>query len=162
MLPSTVGVPAIAPTGGRHTAHMTAANSSRYGRAPMTPQRRRRLATVAGVVVALVLVGGAVAAFQRSEGTEVEGKMAAYQVLDDQTVAVTIRVTRKDPALPVVCIVRARSRDGAETGRREFLVEPSQSKTVHVTAEVKSYQRPLVGDIYGCGSKIPPYLQRIG
>jgi len=30
---------------------------------------------------------------------------------------------------------------------------------VQVTATVKSYRRPFVGDIYGCGTDIPPYLR---
>ena len=54
--------------------------------------------------------------------------------------------------------MRARGQDGAETGRREILVEPDEAKTVRVTAVVKSYQRPFVGDIYGCGTAVPPYL----
>jgi hypothetical protein len=74
-------------------------------------------------------------------------------------VSITISVTRKDPATPEVCIVRARSRDGAETGRREILVGASQAKTVQVTTTVKSYKRPFVGDIYGCGVDVPGYLR---
>ena len=83
---------------------------------------------------------------------------AAYQVVDDSTVSVTISVTRKDPSRPASCIVRARSRDGAETGRREVLIPPSESKTVQVTTTVASYKRPFVGDIYGCGMNVPDYL----
>lgn len=115
-----------------------------------------------GVLTTLVLIGLAVLAYQRFEGVDVEGKMVAYQVLDDQTAEVTISVTRKNPATPVVCIVRARSRDGAETGRREVLIGPSDARTVQVTAIVKSYTRPLVGDIYGCGTEVPAYLLRTG
>lgn len=114
-----------------------------------------------GALTTLVLIGLAVLAYQRFEGVDVEGKMVAYQV-DDQTAEVTISVTRKNPATPVVCIVRARSRDGAETGRREVLIGPSDARTVQVTAIVKSYTRPLVGDIYGCGTEVPAYLLRTG
>jgi hypothetical protein len=133
--------------------------SSRYGRSTMTPVKRRwltialtTLAVAAGVAVAAI-------AYQRFEVTAVEGDIGAFDVLDDQTVSVTISVTRNDPAIPAVCIVRARSRDGAETGRREILIEPSEAKTVQVTANVASYRRPFVGDIYGCGTDIPPYLR---
>ena len=77
---------------------------------------------------------------------------------DEQTVEITISVTRKDPSRPVVCIVRARSYDGAETGRREILVGPSEAKTVQVTTTVKSFRPPVVGDIYGCGTDVPGYL----
>jgi len=67
-------------------------------------------------------------------------------------------VTRKDPSRPVVCIVRARSIDGGETGRREILVPPSSHATVQVTAVVKTSQRPVMGDVYGCGTDVPAYL----
>ena len=136
--------------------------SERYGGAPVPETTRRRMVMGLGALVTLALIGGTVAAYLHFEGTDVEGKMAAYEVIDDQTVAVTISVTRKDPATPVVCIVRARSRDGAETGRREVLVEPAEAKTVQLTTEVKAYQRPLVGDIYGCGTEVPPYLRHTG
>jgi hypothetical protein len=134
----------------------------RYGRAPMSETTRRRLVMGLGALVTAALIGGAVAAYHRFEGNDVEGAMGAYDVLDDQTVTVTISVTRKDPATPAVCIVRARSRDGAETGRREVLIEPAEAKTIQVTAVVKSFQRPFVGDIYGCGTAVPPYLLHTG
>jgi hypothetical protein len=54
--------------------------------------------------------------------------------------------------------VRARSIDGGETGRREVLVPPSPHATVQVTAIVKTSQRPVVGDVYGCGTDVPAYL----
>lgn len=109
------------------------------------------LVLAAGVVLALI-------AYQRFEGNDVEGKIAAYEVTDDHTVSVTISVTRKDPSQPAHCIVRVRSHDGDETGRREILVPPSQDATVQVTTFVKSYKRPFVGDIYGCGNDVPSYL----
>ena len=109
------------------------------------------LAVLAGVAVAAI-------GYQRFEGNAVEGDTAAYEILDNQTVSVTISVTRKDPATPVVCIVRARSKDGAETGRREVLIAASEAKTVQVTTTVKSYKPPFIGEIYGCGTDVPEYL----
>ena len=135
---------------------------ARYGRAPVPAATRRRVAIVLGVLATLALIGAAVAAYQRFEGVDVEGKMAAYEVLDDQTVEITISVTRKNPATPAVCIVRARSKDGVEIGRREVLVGPADARTVAVTTTVKSFLRPFVGDIYGCGTDVPPYLLRTG
>ena len=133
---------------------------ARYGRAPGTAATRRRVAIVVAVLATLALIGAAVVAYQRSQGVAVEATMAAYQVVDDQTVEVTITVTRKDPAAPAVCIVRARSTGGVEVGRREVLVGPADTPAVTVTTTVKSYLRPFVGDIYGCGTEVPPYLLR--
>jgi len=73
-------------------------------------------------------------------------------------VEVTITVTRSDPSLPSVCIVRGRSKDGTETGRREILVPPSEAATVQVTTLVKTSLPPVIGDVYGCGSEVPGYL----
>lgn len=131
---------------------------SRYGRAAMPMSRRRRIAIGLGSLVAVAGVAIAAVGYQRYEAVDVEGESAAFTVLDDRTVEITISVTRKDPSRPVVCIVRARARDGAETGRREILVGPAAGKTVQVTTTVKSYRLPAVADIYGCGTDVPGYL----
>jgi hypothetical protein len=38
------------------------------------------------------------------------------------------------------------------------LVPPSTQKTVQVTTAVKTNRPPVVGDVYGCGTNVPPYL----
>lgn len=132
--------------------------AARYGRQRLSGRQRRWIAAglavlvvVAGVIVAIVASG-------RFGNPEVEGELGGYRLLDDQTVEVTISVTREDPSRPVVCVVRARSIDGSETGRREVLVPPSTSSTVQVTTTVKASAKPVVGDIYGCGTDVPSYL----
>jgi hypothetical protein len=132
--------------------------SSRYGRQRMAAGSRRRVAFALGVLVVAVSVIIAVLAYQRFSRVDVKGDINAYQVLDDQTVSVTISVTRTDPSKPASCIVRARSKDGDETGRREILVPPSTEATIQVATTVKSYKPPFVGDIYGCGIDVPGYL----
>jgi hypothetical protein len=106
---------------------------------------------VAGVVIAIV-------ASQRLGSGDVQGELGGYQVVDSETLSVTIKVTRADPSRPVVCIVRAKSIDGAETGRREVLVPPSSQATINVTTTVKATRPPVVGDVYGCGTDVPSYL----
>ena len=88
----------------------------------------------------------------------VSGAVLANSITFDDPVDVTISVTRSDPSRPAVCIVRARSKDGSETGRRELLVGPSDQSTVQVTAQVKTSRPPVNGDIYGCGNDVPDYL----
>ena len=132
--------------------------ASRYGRPRGASTGRGRVALWLGIGVAAVCVALAVVAYQRYEALDVEGETATFTVLDDETVEITISVTRKDPSRPAVCIVRTRSYDGAETGRREVLVGPSEAKTVQVTTTVKSFRPPVVGDIYGCGIDVPQYL----
>ena len=110
------------------------------------------LVVAAGVVVAVV-------GYQRLGTSSVSGSLAGYRVIDDETVSVTISVTRSDPSRPVVCIVRVQAADGSETGRREVLVPPSHQATVQVTTTVKSSRPPVMADVYGCGTEVPGYLR---
>jgi hypothetical protein len=132
--------------------------AARYGRQRLSRRSRRwwaigltALVLLAGVVIAIV-------ASQRLGSGDVQGELGGYQVVDDETLSVTVKVTRADPSRPVVCIVRAKSIDGSETGRREVLVPPSTQDTVNVTTTVKSTRPPVVGDVYGCGTDVPSYL----
>jgi hypothetical protein len=132
--------------------------ADRYGRQRLSRSNRRWIAIGLTVLVLAIGVGIAVIASQRLGTGEVKGELGGYQLVDDETVRVTITVTRDDPSHPVVCIVRARSIDGSETGRREVLVPPSSQKTVQVTTVVKASRPPVVGDVYGCGTDVPSYL----
>ena len=131
---------------------------SRYGRRrPLRPSRRWFIAL--SIVAVAVGLGLAFLGYQRLGPSDVDGTLAGYQLIDGQTVSVTISVTRKDPSRAVDCIVRVRSKDGSETGRREVLIPPSAQKTVQVTAVLKSSKPAAVGDIYGCGTDVPGYLR---
>jgi hypothetical protein len=133
--------------------------AARYGRQRLS--RRSRRAIAIGLTLFIVAAGVAIAliGFQRLGSGDVKGELSGYRLVDDETVEVTISVTRKDPTQQVVCIVRARSLDGTETGRREVLVPPSPQAMVQVTAIVKSSKPPVVGDVYGCGTDVPAYLR---
>ena len=132
--------------------------AARYGRQQLSRSNRRWIAVGLAVLVVAVGIGIAVIASQRLGTGEVKGELGGYRLVDDETVQVTVTVTRDDPSRPVVCIVRARSIDGSETGRREVLVPPSAKKTVQVTTVVKTSRPPVVGDVYGCGTDVPSYL----
>jgi len=131
---------------------------SRYGRGRL-PRLSRRLVAFLAVVAVAIGVAAAFVGYQRLGRSDVAGTLAGYQLVDSQTVSVTISVTRTDPSRPVDCIVRVRAKDGSETGRREVLVPPSTETTVQVTAIVKSSKPAAVGDIYGCGTNVPGYLR---
>ena len=132
---------------------------ARYGRPRLSGRSRRRLAF--GLAVLVVAAGAVVAmvGYQRLGTSDVSGTLAGYQLIDNETASVTISVTRSDPSRPVDCIVRVRSKDGGETGRREVLVPPSDQATVQVTTMVRSSKPPVMADIYGCGTDVPGYLR---
>jgi hypothetical protein len=137
----------------------TSRPEARYGHSRLSRLPRRWVIVTLG---ALVVVAGLVVAligYHRFGTSDVKGTMAGYRVIDDQTASITISVTRSDPSRPVDCIVRVRSQDGSETGRRELLVPPSDAATVQVTTTVKSFEPPVVADIYGCGTDVPAYLR---
>ena len=132
---------------------------TRYGRSGLSRAARRGVViALAGLVVAAGVIA-AVVGYQRLGSSDVTGTLAGYRLVDQETVSVTITVTRSDPSRPVDCIVRARAKDGSETGRREVLVPPSQESTVQVTTIVKSSRPPVMGDVYGCGTNVPVYLR---
>jgi hypothetical protein len=132
--------------------------AARYGRQRLSRRQRRWIAIGLAVAVLVVGIVIAVIASHRLGTGEVKGDLGGYRLIDDETVEVTVNVTRDDPSRPVVCIVRARSIDGSETGRREVLVPASTQKTVQVTTVVKAGRKPVVGDVYGCGTDVPSYL----
>ncbi len=131
----------------------------RYGRSRLSRVSRRRAVIALGVLVVAAGLVIAVIGYQRLGTSDVTGSLAGYRVIDDQTASVTISVTRSDPSRPVDCIVRIRSEDGSETGRREVLVPPSEAATVQVTTTLKSSKPPVMADIYGCGTDVPGYLR---
>ncbi|MGO9157988.1 DUF4307 domain-containing protein [Mycobacterium sp.] len=132
---------------------------ARYGRPRLSRRSRRRIAIALPVLIVAAGIVVAVLGYQRLGTSDVSGSLAGYQLIDDETASVTISVTRSNPSRPVDCIVRVRSKDGSETGRREVLVPPSDQATVQVTTTVKSFQRPVMADIYGCGTNVPGYLR---
>lgn len=138
---------------------MTDSKPARYGDTPGRVLPRRLLAIALATLGIAAAAAVAVLGFQRIATAEVKGELYGYEVLDNQTVSVKFSVTRSDPSRPAACIVRVRAVDGSETGRREVLIPPSDSATVQVTTIVKSSQQPVMGDVYGCGSDVPGYLQ---
>lgn len=132
---------------------------ARYGRPRLSRRARRRVAIALGVLVAAAGIVIAVIGYQRISTSAVTGSLVGYRLVDDETASVTISVTRSDPSRPVACIVRVRTTNGSETGRRELLVPPSEATTVQVTTTVKSSQPPVMADVYGCGTEVPSYLR---
>ncbi|MFF0817391.1 DUF4307 domain-containing protein [Rhodococcus sp. NPDC003318] len=127
-----------------------------------TPKGSVRGSRITAVVltIGVVLLGLALAfyAYNRLGTKDIESEMQQYSIVDDSTITLSFTVTRDDPSQPALCIVRSRSRDGSETGRREIVIQPSENGTVQVDTEIVASQPPAVADIYGCGSDIPAYL----
>ncbi len=121
----------------------------RYGARPASPPaRRRRLAVLA---VVLGAVGVAYAAwFAVSTAGAVSFTTTGYEHLDeDATLRVSFSVTR--PAGSVaVCEVEALSSGAAQVGLRSVTVPASPETTVVVTADVRTSERAVTGQVSSC------------
>lgn len=128
----------------------------RYGKQARKPLPKwlRWSLPVVGVLVGVVV---ALVAYRNLGNQPIEAKQSAFEVLDDQSVEVTFEVVRDQPDKPAVCVIRARSDDGDETGRREVLVPPGRS-TTFATATMRTSKRPVTGEVFGCSYQVPVYL----
>ncbi|MCW4355036.1 DUF4307 domain-containing protein [Hoyosella sp. YIM 151337] len=142
---------------------MTTSRHMPSGRYPSARTGRRvpRWAVVALGAVFVTVLGVVVYLGYRPLTTSpITAERLAYDILDESTLEIRFKVLRDDPSEEVVCVVRARSRDGSETGRREIYVPPSASAAVEVTTTIKTSQPPGMGDVYGCSADVPDYLTR--
>ncbi|KZM71764.1 DUF4307 domain-containing protein [Nocardia terpenica] len=131
--------------------------ADRYGRSRRGP--RRWVAYALGAVVVLLGLGVAYVGYRNFGPQDIEPDQLGYAIVDDSTLTVHFKVTRKHPDQAVVCFVRAMDADGSEVGRREVLIPPSPSGTVELNPTVRSTARPANGNIYGCSNKVPAYLR---
>lgn len=108
-------------------------------------------------VVLVLLVGVSFVAYRNLGSKPIEGKQSAFSVIDDHSVGVTVELQRQQPERPAECVVRARSVDGTEVGRKEVLLPPSQDTTRENTV-LRTSARPVIGEVYGCTYSVPPYM----
>ena len=134
----------------------------RYG--PRGGGQRRRWAPLAGLLLAMLAdLVVAMVGYRNLGSTPVQGEVLGFTPLDGspgpETYGVELRlnVIRDDPSRPAVCIVRARSRDGEETGRKEIYVPPTAGPLI-LTTVVRTSRPPVTADVYGCSLAVPPYL----
>ncbi|MGH3854877.1 MAG: DUF4307 domain-containing protein [Pseudonocardiaceae bacterium] len=130
--------------------------ADRYGRRPSGAHRRN--AAAAGLLLT-VLAGLAVAVigYRNLGPTPIQSQSLSVTILPDNAVRLRLSVTRDDPAHPAVCIVRALSRDGAETGRKELYVPPATGPIVLSTV-VHTSRPPVTAEVFGCSRQVPVYL----
>jgi hypothetical protein len=108
------------------------------------------LATLVGLSVAVI-------GYRNLGATPINGEVLSFTLLPGNAVQLRLSVTRDDSSRAAVCIVRARSRDGEETGRKEVYVPPSAGAIVLSTV-VHTSRPPVTADVYGCSFQVPPYL----
>ncbi|WP_068280826.1 DUF4307 domain-containing protein [Aldersonia kunmingensis] len=133
--------------------------ADRYPSATGRRRSSRWVIVLLGVLVVALGIGIAYVGYREFGVKEIEGKQVSFEVVDDSTLTIKMGVTRQDPSRPAVCIVRARSRQGDETGRREVYVAPSDSGTVQFDVPIRTSRPPVIGEVYGCSFDVPAYLE---
>ena len=109
------------------------------------------------VVGALVLLGVTLLAYRNFGSPPIQGEQVSFRLVDHRSVHITLQVQRDDSSKPAACVVRARAKSGAEVGRKEVLVPPSQD-TIRVNTLLTTSEPPGTGEVYGCTYRVPEYL----
>jgi Domain of unknown function (DUF4307) len=139
---------------------MVAQHELPVGRYGSRVARKRPRWVYWSLLVVFVVLGLVVAYVgYKNLGTQpIETQPAAYQVIDDGSVKVTFTVRRDDPSKAADCVVRARSADGDEAGRREVYIAPGTGSAA-VTTVVHTSKRAVSGEVFGCSHQVPAYLR---
>jgi hypothetical protein len=122
----------------------------RYGR--RRAARRRRPWVAALLVVAVLAALGLVSArlYRMYGDPNYQAEVITYTEITDAQVVVDFQVTVPAGG-SAICVVRARSQDGAEVGRQEVAVTaPAGEKHVTVRHRLATSGRPLLGEVLRC------------
>lgn len=122
----------------------------RYGR--RREPRRRRPWLVASLLVVVIAVGAVLAVrlyWQYGDPTY-DAQVLRYTEITDTQVLIEFRVTVPAGG-DAICVVRARSRDGAEVGKAEVHVDAAPGETRPATAyRLVTTARPINGEVVRC------------
>jgi hypothetical protein len=122
----------------------------RYGRR-RAPHRRRPV--VMALLLAAALAAGsllAVRLYGMYGDPTYDAQVITYTDITDAQVVVVFRVTVPEGG-SAVCLVRARSRDGAEVGRAEVRVDAAPGeKRPTVSHRLATTGRPMIGEVLRC------------
>jgi hypothetical protein len=127
----------------------------RYGPA-RKPVSRRWRSWLFGVVALLVSGTGAYIAYVNLGPAPIDAQRVAFSPKPDNSMEITIEVTRDQPARPGVCIVRVRDVTGAESGRKEILIPPGGGN--RLSTVIRSIGEPVTAEVFGCSYDVPRYL----
>ena len=128
----------------------------RYG--PRAVESRRRWAVPVGLLLTVLAgLGIAVIGYRNLGTTPIRTETLGFSLLAGDAVQLRLTVIRDDPAQPAVCIIRARSGDGEETGRKELYVPPAAGP-ITLSTVVHTSRPPVIADVYGCSFQVPAYL----
>jgi hypothetical protein len=122
----------------------------RYGR---RRESRRRRPWLVALLLAVVVAAGALLAvrlYQQYGDPTYDGQVVRYGDITDTQVMIEFRVTVPAGG-EAICVVRARSRDGAEVGKAEVRVDAPPGQTRPLTRYLlATTARPVNGEVVRC------------
>ncbi len=145
----------MVPIGRYNTVTAGQLPEGRYG--PRVGSRRRWAVPVGLLLAVLAGLAIAVIGYRNLGTTPIRTETLGFTLLTGNAVQLRLTVIRDDPSRPAVCIVRARSRDGEETGRKELYVPPAAGP-IALTTVVRTSRPPVTAEVYGCSFQVPDYL----
>jgi hypothetical protein len=122
----------------------------RYGRR-RAPHRRRPW-VLALLVVAVLAAGAALTArlYSQYGDPTYDAQVVNYTDVTDSQIVIEFRVTVPAGG-EAICVLRARSRDGAEVGKQEVRVSAAPGETRPVrTHTLATSARPVSGEVIRC------------
>lgn len=119
---------------------------------------------VVGIVGMLVIAGVYIFVQMNRVGSpDVTASQAGWsrtEGKEDEEFIFTLDVTRSNPELDSYCIIYALNYDVAEVGRRDVFIPAGGPNTVRVDVPIATRELAVAGDVYGCSTDIPAFLQR--
>ena len=118
-------------------------------RYPRSRMPRPLLIALVGVGVTIAVCWLVWAALFHSR-PPVAAQVAAYTVLSDTSISVTLTVERRDPSQPVTCRLLAQAADFQPVAEEEIAVEASTAKVVDVPITLVTLRRAATAVTKGC------------
>jgi Domain of unknown function (DUF4307) len=122
----------------------------RYGRRRAPTSGRRWIGVVLAVVVIIAALAVAVRLYRVYGDPMYRAQVVRFTDITDSQVVIDFRVTVPSGG-SAVCLVRARSRDGAEVGHAEVKVTaPPGQERAQTSYRLATSARPIIGEVIRC------------
>ncbi|GLH98032.1 DUF4307 domain-containing protein [Phytohabitans aurantiacus] len=122
----------------------------RYGRRREPRRQRRWLVALLVTAVVAAGVGLAIRLYQQYGDPSYNAQVTSYSGISDTGIDLEFRVNVPEGG-KALCVLRARSRDGAEVGKAEVQVAASAGDTRPLTRyRLATSARPVIGEVVRC------------